>query len=48
MVAEEKAIQGEVVPMDADPEQMTIEEDSQEAFNQMWLEGDTVTEDGYV
>lgn len=47
-MAEEKAIQDEVVPMESDPEQMTIEEDGQEAFDQMWVEGDTVTEDGYV
>ncbi len=42
-----KQIQPETEMPGADPEYMTLEDDGQDSFDEMWLNGDTVTEDGY-
>lgn len=46
----QKWVQADADPISDDdvvPEFMTLEDDGQEAFDQMWEEGATVTEDGY-
>lgn len=43
----DKPIQPDTKMPNEDPEYMDLEYDGQDSFDEMWLDGDTVTRDGY-